>query len=76
MANVAGNEPVTSPDQNKRVNPRGARIGAVATILILIALMFPRQEGSTAVVWLIGLVLLIVAMLVGDWVLRRNGLRD
>lgn len=73
---MAGNEPVTSPDQRRHFSGRKSRIAAVVTILILIALIFPRQEGSTATVWLLSLAALIAIMLVVNWVLRRNGLRD
>jgi len=73
---VAGSDPVTSPDQRKPVNPRKARIGAVAAIVILVLLLFPHHQGHVEDVWLIGLAVLIAAMLVGDWILRRNGIRD
>jgi len=70
-------EPVTSPDQLKpTVKPRAARIGAVLTILILVALTLGNHLGHTQDVWLIGLAGLIALMLVLDIVLRRNGLRS
>jgi general stress protein CsbA len=73
---VAGDEPVTSPDQRKPVNPRKARVAAVITVVILLLLNFGNHKGRTEDLWLVGLAALIVAMLIGDWVLRRNGLRD
>ncbi len=73
---MAGNEPVTSPDQRKLVNPRKARIGAIGAVVILLALLLPTHKGHVEDLWLAGLAGLIVAMIIGDWVLRRNGLRD
>lgn len=73
---MAGNEPVTSPDQRKPVNSRKARIGAVGAVIILLAMLFPIHKGHVEDWWLAGLAGLIIAMLIGDWALRRNGLRD
>jgi hypothetical protein len=73
---VAENEPVLSPDQRKPVNPRKARIGAVAAIVILLLMTKGNHEGNTENYFMYGLAGLIVLMLVTDWVLRRNGLRD
>ena len=73
---MAGDEPVTSPDQRKPVNPRKARIGAVLAVIILLVMLLPVHHGHVEDLWLAGLAALIVVMLIGDWVLRRNGLRD
>ena len=73
---MAGNEPVTSPDQRKPVNPRKSRIGAVAAVAILLVMLLPLHHGHVEDLWLAALAGLIVLMLIGDWVLRRNGLRD
>lgn len=73
---MAGDEPVTSPDQHKPSNLRLARSGGVMAILILLAMLFPRPGDMTTVYLLVGLAGLIAALLVGDWVLRRNGLRS
>jgi len=67
---------VTSPDQRKPVNPRKARIGAIVAVLILVAMLLPGHHGHVEDIWLAGLAGLIILMIVGDWVLRRNGLRD
>jgi hypothetical protein len=72
---VAGEEPVTSPDQHKPGNLRLARLGGVMAIVILLAMLFPRQGNDTIVYVLGGLAAVIALMLVGDWMLRRNGLR-
>jgi hypothetical protein len=74
---VAGNEPVNSPDQLKPINPRKSRIGAVVLIVALLLMaLFGNHRGRVEDVWMIGLAGLIVLMLIGDWILRRNGLRD
>lgn len=75
--NVAGDEPVTAPDQHKPTNMKAARIGAVITIIALVAMaLFGNHEGNVENIWLFGLAGLIAAILVGDWVLRKNGLRS
>jgi len=66
---------VTAPDQHKRVNPTPLRVGGVATIVILLLMTIGNHEGEVENVWLVSLAGLIALMLVGDWVLRRNGLR-
>jgi hypothetical protein len=74
---VAGNEPVTSPDQRKPVNPRKSRIGALLLIVALVLMaLFGNHRGRVEDVWMLGLAGLVVLMLIGDWILRRNGLRD
>jgi Protein of unknown function (DUF2631) len=73
---VAAEEPVTSPDQHKPVNVRLARAGGIMSILVLLAMLFPLHHGHVEDVWLVGLAALIAIVLVGDWILRRNGLRS
>jgi Protein of unknown function (DUF2631) len=73
---VAGDEPVTSPDQHKPGHRKLGRIAALGTAAILLLLLFGNHRGRVEDIWLIGLAGLIVVMIVGDWVLRRNGLRD
>jgi hypothetical protein len=67
---------VISPDQRKPVNPRKARIGAVVSVAILLVMLLPLHHGHVEDVWLAGIAGTIVLMLIGDWILRRNGLRD
>src|SRR5690348_7861210 len=64
---VAGDEPV---------NPRKARIGAAVSVVILLLMTIGNHKGRIEDLWLVGLAALIVLMMIGDWVLRRNGLRD
>jgi hypothetical protein len=73
---VAGNEPVTSPDQRKPVNPRKARIGAIVAVLLLAAMTVGNHKGNVENVWILATAGTIILMIVADWVLRRNGLRD
>jgi hypothetical protein len=74
---VAGSEPVTSPDQHKPGHRKAGRIGAVVTALALVAMIFHNNDVSgIAKIWLIGIAVGLIAIVVGDAVLRRNGLRS
>lgn len=74
---MAGSEPVTSPDQHKPGHRRAGRIGAILTALVLLALMFRNNEVSgIAKIWLIGIAAGLIGAVIGDVVLRRNGLRS
>ncbi|MFG1655689.1 DUF2631 domain-containing protein [Micromonospora chersina] len=74
---MAGSEPVTAPDQHKPGHRRSGRIGAVlsAAVLVLMALC-GNHEGNVENIWLLGLAALLLAVVIGDAVLRRNGLRS
>ena len=72
---MAAEEPVTSPDQHKPGRPRLARIGAVGTIVILLAMLCANNKVNTGAVFLVGFAVLIALILVVDWMLRKNGLR-
>ena len=69
---------VTSPDQHKpSVNPRTARIGGSLSVLVLVAMIFPRNdEGSVATFFLLGTAILLVVIMLVDWLLRKNGLKS
>lgn len=75
---MAGSEPVTSPDQHKPGHRRAGRVGAIAVALLLVAmaLISPNKDvtGITKL-WLIGIAAGLLAIVIGDTVLRRNGLR-
>jgi hypothetical protein len=75
---VAGDEPVTSPDQHKpTISRRLARLGAIGTILLLVAMAVGgNHEGHTEDYFLIGTAVLLASIMVIDVVLRRNGLRS
>ncbi|MFJ8577560.1 DUF2631 domain-containing protein [Micromonospora sp. NPDC093277] len=74
---MAGSEPVTAPDQHKPGNRKAGRIGAVlsAALLVVMALC-GNHEGKVEDIWLIGVAALLLAIVIGDAVLRRSGLRS
>ena len=72
---MAADEPVTAPDQHKPSNYRLARIGAVATIVILLTMLCGNHKGHVEDLFLVGTAALLAAFLVGDWLMRKNGLR-
>jgi hypothetical protein len=72
---VAEHEPVTSPDQHKPGAPRAARFGAALVAVLLIALTVGNHRGQIEDIWLLAIAAALILALVGDWVLRRNGLR-
>ncbi|MGK5445258.1 DUF2631 domain-containing protein [Micromonospora sp. URMC 105] len=73
---MAGSEPVTAPDQHKPGHRRSGRIGAVVSALALLAMLCGNHEGRVEDIWLVGLAALLLAIVIGDVVLRRNGLRS
>ncbi|MCO1596085.1 DUF2631 domain-containing protein [Micromonospora sp. RHAY321] len=73
---MAGSEPVTSPDQHKPGHRKSGRIGAVLTALALLAMICGNHEGRVEDIWLVGLAALLLIIVIGDAVLRRNGLRS
>ncbi|WP_433130502.1 DUF2631 domain-containing protein [Micromonospora sp. CA-240977] len=73
---MAGSEPVTSPDQHKPGHRKAGQIGAVLSALVLLAMICGNHEGSVEDIWLIGLAALLLIIVIGDVVLRRNGLRS
>ncbi|MEU4381953.1 DUF2631 domain-containing protein [Micromonospora echinofusca] len=73
---MAGSEPVTSPDQHKPGHRKSGRIGAVVSALALLAMLCGNHEGMVENIWLIGLAVLLLVIVIGDAVLRRNGLRS
>ncbi|MGY0007267.1 DUF2631 domain-containing protein [Micromonospora sp. I033] len=74
---MAGSEPVTAPDQHRPGHRKSGRIGAVlsAAVLVLMALC-GNHEGNVENIYLFGLAALLLAIVIGDAVLRRNGLRS
>jgi hypothetical protein len=73
---VADGEPVTSPDQHKPGHRRAAQVGGVLSIIVLLLMTIGNHEGHIENVFLVSSAALIAAMLIGDVVLRRNGLRS
>ena len=73
---MAGSEPVTAPDQHKPGHRKSGRIGAVLTALVLLAMLCGNHRGRVEDIWLIGIAVLLLAIVIGDAILRRNGLRS
>lgn len=72
---MSGNEPVTSPDQDKPGTPRAARAGAILCAVFLLLMLIGNHKGHIEDIFLIATAAGLVLAVVGDWVLRRNGLR-
>ena len=74
---MAGSEPVTAPDQHKPGHRRSGRIGAVLSAVVLVVMaLCGNHEGNVENIWLFGLAALLLGIVIGDAVLRRNGLRS
>ena len=68
-------EPVTAPDQHKPGFEKSARIGAIITMAILLLMLIGNHEGQVENLWVIATVAVMAIGLVGDWVMRRYGLK-
>ena len=73
---MAGSEPVTSPDQRKPGGRKASRIGAVLTILVLLSMLIGNHTGRIEDIFLVVIAASLALILIGDVVLRRNGLRS
>ena len=74
---MAGSEPVTSPDQRKPGHRKAGRIGAILSAAAMVLMMFNNNDVSgTEKIWLGGIAALLVVAVIGDTILRRNGLRS
>ena len=73
---MAADEPVTSPDQHKPGNRRAARAGALFTIVALLLMLIGNHRGHIEDIWLVGSAATLAALLLVDWMLRRNGLKQ
>lgn len=72
---AAENEPVYAPDQLKPGNRKWAQRGAIGSAVALLLYLWGNHEGNTENIWIIGTALGLIAVVVIDIVLRRNGLR-
>lgn len=74
---MAADEPVTSPDQHRpTVSAKLSRLGAVVTILALLAMTIGNHEGNIENIYLIAAAGFLLLVLVLDFILRRNGLKS
>ena len=73
---MAGDEPVTSPDQHKPANMKMLRAGAVVTAVILVLMVLGNHKGRIEDIFLVAVAAGLILMLIVDWMLRRNGLRS
>jgi phosphate starvation-inducible membrane PsiE len=68
-------EQITSPDQRKPISRKAARVGAVLTAIILLLMTIGNHEGHVEDVFLVATAALLILVVLGDWLLRKNGLR-
>jgi Protein of unknown function (DUF2631) len=73
---VSGEEPVVAPDQKKPGPYKAARIAGVIVIIILVLMTIGNQKGHVEDIFLIGTAVIIAAIIIVDWVERRNGLKS
>ncbi|ASW54031.1 DUF2631 domain-containing protein [Plantactinospora sp. KBS50] len=69
-------EPVTSPDQHKPGHRRAGQIGAVFVAVASLLMLCGNHRGNVENIWLIGIAAALLAIVIGDIILRRNGLRS
>lgn len=69
-------EPVVAPDQLKPGPYKAARIAGVIVIIALLLMMLGNHHGHVEDIWLAATAVAIAAIIVVDWVQRRNGLKS
>ncbi|MEV0651306.1 DUF2631 domain-containing protein [Phytomonospora sp. NPDC050363] len=73
---AGGNEPVTSPDQHKPTNRKLAYTGGIISIIVLLLYTIGNHEGRVEDIWLLVTAGVLALAIAGDWLLRKNGLKD
>jgi len=71
----AESDPVYAPDQLKPGNRKMARRGALGAAVVMLMFFWGNHEGNTENVFLLLFALGLVAAVIADVVLRRNGLK-
>ena len=71
----AEQDPVYAPDQLKPGNRKLARAGALGTAVVMLMFFWGNHEGNTENIFIILTALGLVGAVIGDAVLRRNGLK-
>jgi hypothetical protein len=72
---AADQEPVYAPDQLKPGNRKRARRAAIISAAIILLFFWGNHEGNTENIWLVLFAVGLVAAVIADTVLRRNGLK-
>jgi Protein of unknown function (DUF2631) len=72
---IVAEEPVYAPDQLKPGNRKWARRGALGTAVVMLMFFWGNHEGNTENIYLVVIALLLIAAVVVDAILRRNGLK-
>ena len=75
MAAEEHHEEVYAPDQLKPGNRKRATKGAIISAIVLLMFFWGNQQGNTEKVWLVVIAVGLVAVVIGDAILRRSGLR-
>ena len=71
----AESDEVYAPDQLKPGNRKMARLGALGAAAVMLMFFWGNHEGNTENVFLVLFALALVGAVIGDVVLRRNGLK-
>jgi multisubunit Na+/H+ antiporter MnhB subunit len=73
---VSGDEPVTSPDQHKPGHRKLGRVAALGVAVVLLLMIFGNHRGRVEDIFLLVIAAGLIGMVIGDVVLRKNGLRS
>ena len=71
----AEQDPVYAPDQLKPGNRKMARLGALGTAVVMLMFFWGNHEGNTENIFLVVFAVGLIGIVIGDVVLRRNGLK-
>ncbi|MEU4241597.1 DUF2631 domain-containing protein [Actinoplanes sp. NPDC026619] len=71
----AEQETVYAPDQLKPGNRKWARRGALGSAAAMLLFFWGNHEGNTENIYLVLFAVGLIAIVIGDAVLRRNGLK-
>ena len=72
----AEQDPVYAPDQLKPGNRKLARLGALGAAAVMLMFFWGNHEGNTENIFLVVFAVGLIAIVIGDAVLRRNGLKS
>lgn len=71
----AEQDPVYAPDQLKPGNRKWARRGALGAAAVMLMYFWGNHEGNVENIFLAVIAVGLVTIVIGDAVLRRNGLK-